>query len=265
MTYVTINYTIGVESSNIRGIMKKYFSIGEVSRLKGISIKALRYYDKIGILKPAYVNPDTGYRYYLPNQLFLIDFILFCVEMDIPLKSFNNYRGVSNDLQLIKLLEMGEKIAKEKIESIKLLLIRIERFYKNINMFGSHNMFEQYSRFIPERLVLRKKWEDKDLESYISIMSNLYDIAEKLKAAPLYQSGVIFDTNFKYVYIEILNRVKDDSFFIINGGQYKCYIYEIKEENNIIYNKDIFIEEDVYDKNTDYARSFVERQEFIIK
>ena len=33
--------------------MKGYLSIGKVAKLKGVSVKSLRYYDEIGILKPA--------------------------------------------------------------------------------------------------------------------------------------------------------------------------------------------------------------------
>lgn len=36
--------------------MKKYFSIGEMSKLYNISIETLRHYDRIGILKPEYIN-----------------------------------------------------------------------------------------------------------------------------------------------------------------------------------------------------------------
>ena len=43
--------------------MKKYFTIGEISKMKGVGIKSLRYYDKVGVLKPAYINQETGYRY----------------------------------------------------------------------------------------------------------------------------------------------------------------------------------------------------------
>ena len=51
-------------------------SIGEASKLKNVSIKALRYYEKIGIFKPAYIDPQSGYRYYSPAQLFDLDVIL---------------------------------------------------------------------------------------------------------------------------------------------------------------------------------------------
>ena len=43
--------------------------IGEFSKLAKISIKALRYYDKIGLLKPAMVDSATQYRYYAEEQL----------------------------------------------------------------------------------------------------------------------------------------------------------------------------------------------------
>jgi DNA-binding transcriptional MerR regulator len=44
-------------------------SIGEFSRLGGVSVRTLRYYDRIGLLCPAEVDSETGYRWYLPSQL----------------------------------------------------------------------------------------------------------------------------------------------------------------------------------------------------
>ena len=40
--------------------MDGYMTIGEVAKVKQISIKALGYYEKIGIVKPAYCDTDTG-------------------------------------------------------------------------------------------------------------------------------------------------------------------------------------------------------------
>ncbi|MGL5693490.1 MAG: MerR family DNA-binding transcriptional regulator, partial [Peptostreptococcaceae bacterium] len=44
--------------------MKKYFSIGEMSKLQNISIETLRHYDRLGLLNAEYINEKTGYRYY---------------------------------------------------------------------------------------------------------------------------------------------------------------------------------------------------------
>lgn len=44
-------------------------SIGSFSLVTGLSITALRHYDDVGLLKPAYVDPDTGYRRYRSDQV----------------------------------------------------------------------------------------------------------------------------------------------------------------------------------------------------
>ena len=43
-------------------------SIGAFSRLTHLSVKTLRYYHEVGLLEPAAVDPDSGYRYYRPGQ-----------------------------------------------------------------------------------------------------------------------------------------------------------------------------------------------------
>ncbi len=48
--------------------MKKLVPIGRFSKMTRLSIKALRLYDESGLLKPASVDPSSGYRYYDPAQ-----------------------------------------------------------------------------------------------------------------------------------------------------------------------------------------------------
>lgn len=45
------------------------FGIGTVARLGGVSVRTLRYYDEIGLLRPVWVDPNSGYRWYEPEQL----------------------------------------------------------------------------------------------------------------------------------------------------------------------------------------------------
>ena len=45
------------------------FKIGEFSKLSRISIRMLRHYDEIGLLHPAYIDPESDYRYYREDQL----------------------------------------------------------------------------------------------------------------------------------------------------------------------------------------------------
>src|ERR671927_567300 len=45
------------------------FTIGPFSRLAGVSPKVLRSYDALGLFRPVWLDPSTGYRYYSPAQL----------------------------------------------------------------------------------------------------------------------------------------------------------------------------------------------------
>ena len=48
---------------------KNRYTIGEVAEMMGVSVQTIRYYCKIGLIRPAYTNGETGYRYFAPEQL----------------------------------------------------------------------------------------------------------------------------------------------------------------------------------------------------
>lgn len=59
-------------------------TVKEISKITGISIRTLRYYDEIGLLKPARVT-EAGYRLYDDKELEKLQEILFYKELEIPL------------------------------------------------------------------------------------------------------------------------------------------------------------------------------------
>ena len=61
------------------------FSIGEFARLGAVSIRTLRHYDEIGLLRPAKVDPQTGYRCYLASQLGQLNRIVALKELGLSL------------------------------------------------------------------------------------------------------------------------------------------------------------------------------------
>ena len=56
--------------------------IKEFAEFMGVSVRTLHYYDEIGLLKPAYVDKHTGYRYYNEASLLRMQEILFYRELD---------------------------------------------------------------------------------------------------------------------------------------------------------------------------------------
>ena len=59
-------------------------TVKEVSRLAGVSIRTLRYYDELGLLKPTAVT-EAGYRLYSDKDLERLQEIMFFKEMELPL------------------------------------------------------------------------------------------------------------------------------------------------------------------------------------
>ena len=59
-------------------------TVKEVSEITGVTIRTLRYYDEIGLLKPTQLT-DAGYRLYDQNALEKLQLIMFFRELEIPL------------------------------------------------------------------------------------------------------------------------------------------------------------------------------------
>lgn len=62
------------------------FKIGEFSTLCKTTIKTLRYYDEVGLLKPAAIDETTGYRYYETKQLFILHKIQSLRQSDVSIE-----------------------------------------------------------------------------------------------------------------------------------------------------------------------------------
>ena len=65
--------------------------IGDVARMYHISISSLRYYEKIGILKPERIDPDSGYRYYGSRQFEVLNSIRYLRTLDMPLSEIADF------------------------------------------------------------------------------------------------------------------------------------------------------------------------------
>ncbi len=173
--------------------MSKYLSIGKVSKLKNVSIKSLRYYDRIGILKPAFVNEQTNYRYYTQEQLYLLDAITLCIKLGIPLKDLNGYVENSS-INLQKLLYDGKILAEEKIMEIHNCLEALQDTLQQLS--GSFNGMAKipesksgimlpdgfYQNTIDTRVVLTVPLEDIDTPKYYGqYILKLFVTAQQMK------------------------------------------------------------------------------------
>lgn len=89
-------------------------TVNEVSKLAGVSIRTLQYYDKIGLLHPTGYT-DAGYRLYDDADLERLQHILLFRELEFPLKDikmivnspdFDRSKALEQQIELLKLTSL---------------------------------------------------------------------------------------------------------------------------------------------------------------
>lgn len=132
-------------------------TVKEISRLTGVSVRTLHYYDEINLLKPTKTT-DAGYRLYDDTALERLHSILLFRELQFPLgeiKAILDSNGFDKEAALkeqIKLLEMQKNRLDEIIDSARKLLMK-----GNDNMnFSAFNKSE-IDKYADEA---KKKWEN---------------------------------------------------------------------------------------------------------
>ena len=116
-------------------------TIHEVSKLAGVSIRTLQYYDKIGLLHPSGYS-DAGYRLYDDADLERLQHILLFRELEFPLKDIKAIIN-SPDFDRGKALEQQIELLKLKKEHIENLI----NFALGIKLLGVKHMdFKAFDR-----------------------------------------------------------------------------------------------------------------------
>lgn len=93
--------------------------IGQMAKLNHTTLATLRHYDKVGILSPVYVNPETGYRYYDVQQCLVFHMIQHHKALNMSLKEIKEIlRG--NDYDFL------EQIYKKKLDEVNQALAEFE-------------------------------------------------------------------------------------------------------------------------------------------
>ncbi|MFF2885152.1 MerR family transcriptional regulator [Bacillus toyonensis] len=227
--------------------MNEHFSIGETAKLNNISIQTLRYYDKLGIFKPDYTDPNNGYRYYRISQFFYLDIIKYLKSIQTPLEEIkqiilNNPRGMQRFLEEQETtIEMEFK----KLESAKCLLEKKKRQLKEQLEICDKVRGEVYFRNIKEERILKMS------TTLLSPFNGRPGLYVRKMANVLEEKGCIIDnqygyiyslkpydeTNINYEYIytsiseETLNTEEPMIIDTIPSGDYVCIAFDWSENN----------------------------------
>jgi DNA-binding transcriptional MerR regulator len=78
--------------------------IGRFARLTGLSVGALRHYDELDLLRPAFVDPATGYRSYRRDQLEAARAIVRLRDLEVPLETIHAYLATDDPAERRRVL-----------------------------------------------------------------------------------------------------------------------------------------------------------------
>lgn len=85
--------------------MDDLLPIGRFSRLAGLSVGALRHYDELDLLRPAEVDPATGYRRYRPSQVEDARTIARLRELEVPLEEIRDVLSADDPTERARRLD----------------------------------------------------------------------------------------------------------------------------------------------------------------
>ncbi len=102
--------------------MRNLVPIGRFSRLCRLTIPALRHYDELGLLRPALVDPDTGYRYYSPAQAGEAERIRILRSLDMPLDEIRSLLSERDPAATRARLELHRSRLNDRAEAVRVAL-----------------------------------------------------------------------------------------------------------------------------------------------
>lgn len=221
--------------------MNTYLTIGEFAKLRNVDRKSLRYYERIGALIPAYIDPQTKYRYYKIEQLVDLDTILLCLELGIPLKEATKYKSEDGTLDILKLFNDGKEKINEKFLRLYITMKRLESsicsIQENKNFHQKRNF---YKRHINKRYILRKPFMQYNNEIFFrSEAKDLFIQAQSQGLFPIFNFpiGLMVERHNQglniYITLELMPyEINNFDVLTLPEGTYLCY----QEHSASLYN-----------------------------
>lgn len=130
------------------------FKIGDFSKISQVSVKTLRYYDELGLLKPVEVDRFTSYRYYSAGQLPRLHRILALKDLGLSLEEIASLLdGELTAAQLRGMLRLKQAEARERVREEQEQLARVEARLRQIEQEGRMPDYESVLKKVPPQRV----------------------------------------------------------------------------------------------------------------
>lgn len=217
---------------------KKLFTIGEVSDIKRITKKALRFYERIGLLRPHRIDPANGYRYYSWEQFTAIDVIKAMRVLDVSPIEIAALMEERDTEKLLESLETVKAGAARKARELEKTMETIDGLRESI--ISSRTAAANrgvYRRTIEDRLALSLPFEGISDAGDAALAYAAFDgLILRFGLVNAYGTGILLEDGGKgYAPARIFNTVRQregsdaSAASALPGGEYVCVTYTEKD------------------------------------
>ncbi|MGG0413851.1 MerR family transcriptional regulator [Peribacillus simplex] len=207
--------------------MQNKLSIGEMAKLRSVTVDTLRHYDKIGLLKPYHIDPETGYRYYSISQYEVLGTIKELRRIGFSLgeiKQFLTNRNVKKSVQSLQksMANIQEEI--KKLQDIHNILMT--RLYNIENFTDSYRNSDIVIKQFEEReyiqLTRSVSWEDTE-----SLYLGFLELENRIGGTiPALASNKFGD----FINKEYFDKIRQSSDFSGNLGAYQSQLFILVQD-----------------------------------
>lgn len=218
---------------------KKGYLIGEVSEITGITKETLRHYDKLGIISPAYVDPETNYRYYAYNQFWCFDIILVCRNLGVPLEKIKTILNTQNNEKVIELLA-EERLKAEELSHMYAKIAADISWYNDQQAIVDNTDLTEHViiKHLPERKVLMGMDQEERRTYHLALQKICMQAGQPLNSLRR-RYGFVLDTagisrdefikvrEFIQFEDEDIEKVPEKFITAIPEGDYACIVHDV--------------------------------------
>lgn len=208
--------------------MKHYYKIGEISKLYNIGTDSLRYYEELGILKPA--RGKNGYRMYHIHDLWRLNVVRDLRELGFSMERIKEYLNNRSLTSTETLLEEELEVICEKMTALKRLQSNIEERLDTIRDAMQRPLRLIERRELPDRYchVIHKGYqEDMEMDMLIKQLVNmdkekLYIIGNNRIGSMIPYESILAGEYRHYTEVFIIDK---NGSYLLEGGSYLSVSY----------------------------------------
>lgn len=135
------------------------YTVNKLANLSGVSVRTLRFYDEIGLLKPAFIA-ENNYRYYGQEQLLQLQQILFFRELGFELKQIQQIVQAS-DFDQMQALQSHKVILQKNINRMQQLIKTVDITINHLQGITDMKDTELFKGFDLQQYLEKKPGYDK--------------------------------------------------------------------------------------------------------